>query len=161
MLLIICYENVVNVVFFFFFNKIFDGFVLLMSVIASVYNNLQILVSKFFVLSVLSANRITQMLTPWILSKVPFSCHFSFSYIMGLKISLSISMIYRTINKGVQNTLSLRTMLSMNQWGEMEEFFFFFWCEMEEFWIDWITFIASPSHITNLYPCSTAFLPTR
>ena len=151
MLLIICYENVVNVVFFFcFFNKIFDGFVLLMSVIASVYNNLQILVSKFFVLSVLSANRITQMLTPWILSKFPFSCHFSFSYIMGLKISLSISMIYRTINKGIQNTLSLRTMLSMNQWGEMEEF-----------WIDWITFIASPSHITNLYPCSTAFLPTR
>ena len=133
-----------------FFNKIFDGFVLLMSVIASVYKNLQILVSKFFVLSVLSANRITQMLTPWILSKVPFSCHFSFSYIIGLKISLSISMIYRTINKGVQNTLSLRTMLSMNQWGEMEEF-----------WIDWITFIASPSHITNLYPCSTAFLPTR
>ena len=42
----ICYENVVEVGFFFFFNKIFDGFVLLMSVIASVYNNLQILVSK-------------------------------------------------------------------------------------------------------------------
>ena len=153
----ICYKNIVEVgVFFFclfiylFINEIFDGFVLLMSVIASVYDNLQILVSQFFVLSVLSANRITQMLTPWILSKVPFSCHFSFSYIIGLKISLSISMIYRTINKGVQNTLSLRTMLSMNQWGEMEEF-----------WIDWITFIASPSHITNLYPCSTAFLPTR
>ena len=120
----ICYENIVKVeVFFFFFSKWNLWWFCFVDVCncLSLDDKLQILVSKFFVLSVLSANRITPMLTPWILNKVPFSCHFSFSYIMGLKISLSISMIYKTINKGVQNTLSLRMMLSMNQWGEMED----------------------------------------